>query len=67
MSSSQVQGDVRLRELVQQASKVVLTAYTDPKEDARAERAKATFSSDELAAYINDGEDKLRRRYVCNL
>lgn len=34
----------------------------NPMEDAAAERRKATFSSDELAAFLHDGADKLQRR-----
>lgn len=50
------------RELVAQASKIVLAGASDPKEDARLERARATFNSDELAAFMNDGQEKLQQR-----
>ena len=52
----------RSRELVAQASKFVLAAASDPKEDASLERARATFNSDELAAFMNDGIEKLQQR-----
>lgn len=54
--------DGRSRALVAQAAGPIIATTTDPKEDARQERAKATFNSQELAAFINDGEDKLHRR-----
>lgn len=54
--------DARTRELVARAAKPILDVQSDPKEDARMERAKASFNSDELSAFMNDGEDKLRRR-----
>ena len=54
--------DNRQRELVAQASNIILRTHTDPQEDARNERAKATFDSDELAAFMNDGADKLLQR-----
>jgi hypothetical protein len=52
----------RSRELVAQASKLVLAGASDPKEDARLERARASFNSDELAAFMNDGQEKLQQR-----
>jgi len=54
--------DARARELVAHASKVIVAMQSNPKEDARMERAKASFNSNELAAYMNDGEDRLHRR-----
>jgi acyl-CoA oxidase len=54
--------DPRARELVAQASKMVLAVASDPKEDARLERAKASFDADELAAFMAGGQDKLDRR-----
>lgn len=54
--------DPRQRNLVVQASKLILEGYTDPKDDARYERSKATFNSDELAAFMNGGVDRLEQK-----
>jgi hypothetical protein len=35
---------------------------TSPMEDAAAERRKATFDSEELAAFLAEGKDNLLRR-----
>jgi hypothetical protein len=60
MSSHTV--DARSRELVEGPSRVVLTGATNPMDDAATERRRATFSSDELAAFLHDGKDNLKRR-----
>lgn len=54
--------DARTRELVANAARPILAIQSDPKEDARMERSKASFNSNELASFMNDGPDKLRRR-----
>jgi acyl-CoA oxidase len=54
--------DSRQRSLVANASEIILQSYTDPKDDARDERAKATFNSDELAAFMNGGADRLEQK-----
>ena len=54
--------DARTKELVAQASQLILQVASDPKEDARLERAKASFNVDELAAYMAGGKDALERR-----
>ena len=54
--------DPRAKALVQAAAAVVCSTAEDPREDARAERLKSTFDSDELAAFLADGPDKLRRK-----
>ena len=54
--------DPRSRELVEGPSRVVLTGAVNPMADAAAERRRATFNSDELAAFLHDGKDNLKRR-----
>ncbi|GAB4820390.1 hypothetical protein N2152v2_007436 [Parachlorella kessleri] len=54
--------DDRTKALVEQPSRVVLQGARDPRDDAAAERQKATFDPQELAAYMNDGLDKLQRK-----
>lgn len=54
--------DERTRRIVEDASRMVVAAATDPRQDAAAERAGASFDSRELAAFVNDGADKLQRR-----
>ena len=56
--------DPRTRAILEAPVRVVMTGAANPMEDAAAERRKATFSSDELAAFLHDGEDKLQRRSV---
>ena len=36
----------------------------NPREDARRERLQATFDSEEVAAWLHDGADNLRRKCV---
>lgn len=50
------------RELIQRSSKVILEAATDPRDDAMAERARASFNPDEIAAFLAGGIDKIHRR-----
>ena len=54
--------DSRTRDLVAQASKLILDVASDPKEDARLERSKATFDVNELAAFLAGGQEVLDRR-----
>ena len=50
-----------VRQLVQQSSNVILATHIEPKDDMVAERARATFSSAELAEYLNGGREKLQK------
>lgn len=52
----------RDQQLVQRASEVVLAGAADPRDDAAAERQRASFDSTELTRFLNGGEDKLARR-----
>ena len=54
--------DARSRELVEGPSRVVLSGAVNPMADAAAERRRATFNSEELAAFLHDGKDNLKRR-----
>lgn len=54
--------DAKTKSLIEGPCRDVLKGARDPVEDAAAERRKATFSSDELAVFLHDGEDKLKRR-----
>jgi len=62
MLSQRHSPDAGTRQLVEAPSRVVMAGATNPVEDAAAERRKATFPSDELAAFLQDGADKLQRR-----
>ena len=55
--------DERARQLAAASSRVVLRSSQSPMEDMRAERARASFDSQELANHLNEGADKLRRRW----
>ena len=59
--------DERTRNLADASSKVVLRSHASPVEDIRAERESASFRSQELAEYLNEGPDKLKRRSLCSL
>lgn len=52
----------RTRALVEQASAEVLKNAVDPRDDAAAERLKATFDPQELACLMADGAANLERR-----
>ncbi|PSC69663.1 peroxisomal acyl-coenzyme A oxidase 1-like [Micractinium conductrix] len=54
--------DEATRRLVDPACRVTLAGAANPVDDAAAERLKATFDSEELAAFLHDGVDKLQRR-----
>ncbi|KAK9824680.1 hypothetical protein WJX72_012328 [[Myrmecia] bisecta] len=54
--------DERTRKLVAASSEVVLANHVEPTADMRAERARASFDSEELAAYLNGGRHKLQRK-----
>lgn len=58
------QVDARTRQLVEQPCRVTMAGYVNPMEDAAAERRKASFNPDELAAFLHGGEDKLARRWA---
>ncbi|KAK9805355.1 hypothetical protein WJX73_005736 [Symbiochloris irregularis] len=52
----------RARSLAAQSAKVVMGSFVDPKDDMVRERARASFSSDELAGYLNGGSEVLQKR-----
>ena len=54
--------DERAKQLAQASSKVVLRSHVNPVDDMAAERARASFDSQQLAEYFNEGPDKLKRR-----
>jgi hypothetical protein len=56
--------DSSTKVLIEGPCRDVLKGARDPVEDAAAERRKATFSSEELAVFLHDGEDNLKRRYA---
>lgn len=58
------QVDARTRQLVQAPCQVTMRGHVNPMEDAAAERRRATFNPDELAAFLHGGEDKLARRWA---
>jgi acyl-CoA oxidase len=55
--------DARTRELQQRSSALVRANGCDPRADIAAERARASFSSSELAAHLAGGPAKLARRH----
>ena len=54
--------DARARSLAAQSSAAVLAVFVDPKEHMINERARASFSSEELAQYLNGGSEVLSKR-----
>lgn len=54
--------DSATRELVAAPCRVAMMGASNPMEDAAAERRKSTFDSEEIAAFLHDGADKLQRR-----
>lgn len=60
--SSGNENEKRMRALVSEASQKILSVCRDPKEDARAERAKATFDTTELMTFMRGGDERCRRR-----
>ena len=54
--------DPHSRDLVARASRLILANQSDPVQDARTERSKASFNSEELAAFTNDGAERLQKR-----
>ena len=58
------QVDARTRALVQAPCQVTMRGHVNPMEDAAAERRRATFNPDELAAFLHGGEDKMARRWA---
>jgi hypothetical protein len=54
--------DARTKQLLEGPVAEVMQNYVNPMEDAARERGKATFSSDEIAVFLHDGEDKLQRK-----
>lgn len=55
-------GDERGRRLAAQSSESVLRTYVDPRDDMRQERSRASFSSSELAEFVNGGRAVLDKR-----
>ena len=41
---------------------LVLQSHVEPKDDMLQERSRATFSSDELAEYLNGGKQVIEKR-----
>lgn len=66
MSSQATDAQSRARSLAAQSAKVVMGAFVDPRDDMVRERKRASFSSDELAAYLNGGSDVLQKRYAAH-
>ncbi|EFN54271.1 hypothetical protein CHLNCDRAFT_36152 [Chlorella variabilis] len=54
--------DARDKQLIEAPCREVLLGAISPMDDAARERARSTFDSNELAAFLHDGEDKLQRR-----
>lgn len=54
--------DERARKLAASSAEVVLRPHVEPKDDMLRERARATFNSNELAAYVNGGQEILDKR-----
>ena len=60
--------DERTRQLAATSSRVVLATHVEPTEDMRAERARSSLDSRQLAEYLNGGKEKLQRMcaYTCS-
>ena len=56
--------DARTRALVEAPCRVTMQGAANPVEDAKNERRKATFDSEEVARFLHGGEDKLARRWA---
>ncbi|KAL4854889.1 Peroxisomal acyl-coenzyme A oxidase 1 [Chlorella vulgaris] len=54
--------DPSTAQLLEAPCRTVMRGSTSPMEDAAAERRKATFDSEELAAFLAEGKDNLLRR-----
>ena len=54
--------DLKLRGLVDDASKTVLRFHVEPKDDMIAERLRASFDSTALAEHLNGGAKKMKRK-----
>jgi len=52
----------RIRSLVRSATSDIVAASADPRRDIGAERSKSTFSSENLAAFMNGGSEALAKR-----
>ncbi|KAK9826538.1 hypothetical protein WJX74_001334 [Apatococcus lobatus] len=52
----------RTTALVNESSQLVLAGHVEPQDDLRAERKRASFSSQELAVVLNGGTEVLQRR-----
>lgn len=56
------QADARMRKLADESSKPILALNVEPSEDMQAERARASFDSEELAIELNGGKANLEKK-----
>ena len=56
------QADARMRKLADESSKPILALNVEPSEDIQAERARASFDSEELAIELNGGKANLEKK-----
>lgn len=56
--------DLKLKELVDDASTEVLKFHVEPKDDMIEERARASFDTQALVEHLNGGAKKLQRKCV---
>lgn len=56
------QADERMRKLADESSKPILALNVEPSEDIQAERARASFDSEELAIELNGGKANLEKK-----
>jgi hypothetical protein len=53
-----------IRALQAASTAVIQRSVASPKDDARDERAKATFNVEFMSDFLNDGRDKILKRSV---
>ena len=58
------QVDDRLRKLADASSEPILSVHVEPTEDMDAERARASFDTEELAIELNGSRALLEKKYV---
>ena len=51
-----------IRALQATSSSVIQKSCTNPKDDARIERSKATFDVQLMTSFLNDGPDNVKKR-----
>lgn len=54
--------DQRTKQLVSTSSSVILSTHIEPADDIKEERRKTSFDVNELAKYLNGGEEVLKTR-----